>query len=157
MGEGKTKEAVKREFSSGGVVFKKLKVLWLVTKSAPSDLYPKAVWRLPKGKIDGNETPEKAAIREVREEAGVEAKIFRKIETIKYFFNAPDNGKILKFVTFYLMEWLRDLPEGHDFETSEVAWLQYEEAYKKLTYPTEKQVLKKGKELLERPEQPNLI
>jgi hypothetical protein len=48
-----------REFSSGGVVFKSesKNVLWLVTASMPSALYPKVVWRLPKGWID-NETPD---------------------------------------------------------------------------------------------------
>lgn len=145
MGEGK-KEKLTREFSSGGCVFKNDK--WLVTKSAVSDLYPKAVWRLPKGWIDEGETTEVAALREIKEEGGVEAKIVKRIETIKYFFNAPDKGKILKFVTFYLTEWLRDLPQGFNGETSEIAWLSYQEAYKRLSFSGEKEVLKKAKGLL---------
>lgn len=149
MGEGK-KEALKREFSSGGVVYKKRggKTLWLVTKSAVSDLYPKSVWRLPKGWIDEGETTEETALREVGEEGGVEAQIIQKIETVKYFFVIPDKTKILKFVTFYLMEWNKDLPQGFDGETSEIAWLLYEEAHKRLSFSGEKQVLKKAKELL---------
>ncbi|MCX6706333.1 MAG: NUDIX domain-containing protein [Candidatus Woesebacteria bacterium] len=150
MGEGKKENKVTREFSSGGVVYRKEKnkILWLVTKSAVSDLYPKAVWRLPKGWIDEGEKAEEAALREVREEGGVEAKIIQKIETIRYFFTTSDKTKILKFVTFYLTEWAKDLPEGFDEETSEIAWLSYEEAYKKLSFSGEKQVLKKAKELL---------
>ena len=150
MGEGKKENKVTREFSSGGVVFKGKKdnILWLVTKSAVSDLYPKAVWRLPKGWIDEGETTEEAALREIKEEGGVEAKIIRKIETVKYFFTAPDRGKILKFVTFYLTGWVKDLPEGFGEETSEIAWLSFEEAYKKLSFRGEKEVLKKAKELL---------
>lgn len=149
MGKGK-KEKVKREFSSGGVVFKRNKdgIFWLITRSAKSDLYPKQAWRLPKGWIDEGETTEEAALREVAEEGGVKAKISKKIETIKYFFNAPNKGRILKFVTFYLMEWLSDSPEGFDGETSEIAWLSFEEAYKKLSFSGEKQVLKKARELL---------
>ena len=160
-----------REFSSGGVVYKGDK--WLVTRSSASKLYPEAVWRLPKGWID-NETPDipglmasgkmkadeeslqKAALREVREEGGVEARIIKKIGTEKYFYNAPDKGlpagrqgKILKFVTFYLMEWVKDLPEGFDEETSEITWLAFDEAYKKLSFSGEKQMLKKAKELLD--------
>ena len=152
-----------REFSSGGIVFKGDK--WLVTKSSSSSLYPETYWRLPKGWID-NTTPEipgpmasgkikadeeslqKSALREVAEEGGIEAKIVKKIGTEKYFFNAPNKGKILKFVTFYLMEWVRDLPEGFDEETSEIVWLPFEEAYKKLSFSGEKQVLKKAKDLL---------
>jgi 8-oxo-dGTP pyrophosphatase MutT (NUDIX family) len=156
-----------REFSSGGVVFKGdgKNVLWLVTASMPSELYPKIVWRLPKGWID-NETPdipgpkasgkvkadeeslEKAALREVREEGGIIASIIKKIGTEKYFFNAPDKGKILKFGTFYLMEWVKDVPEGHDEETSEIVWLPFDEAIKKLSYSGEKEMLKKAEELL---------
>ena len=172
MGEGK-KEKVKqgrnptklqrsgitREFSSGGVVYKQSlansvgkkegnKTFWLITKSAASDLYPKAVWRLPKGWIDEGESTEEAAQREVREEGGVEAEIIQKTETVKYFFVTPDKIKILKFVTFYLMQWKQDLPQGFDGETSEIAWLPYEEAYKLLSFSGEKRVLKKAKELL---------
>jgi ADP-ribose pyrophosphatase YjhB (NUDIX family) len=162
----------RREFSSGGVVYREskissseLKVEWLVAATAPSKLYPKIYWRLPKGWIDNKiaeipgpmaggkvkadeESLQKAALREVREEGGVEAKIIKKIGTEKYFFNAPDKGRILKFVTFYLMEWIRDLPEGHDEETSETAWLPFEETYKKLSFSGEKQMLKKAQELL---------
>ncbi|KKR72939.1 MAG: hypothetical protein UU16_C0035G0020 [Candidatus Woesebacteria bacterium GW2011_GWA2_40_7] len=55
--------------------------------------------------------------------------------------------KIMKFVTFYLMEYLRNLPEGFDGETSEVAWLAYDEAYKRLSFTKEKEILKKAKDL----------
>lgn len=137
---------VKREFSSGGAVVKNN--LWLVTLSAQSILFPKQVWRLPKGWVDVGETLEQAALREVREEAGIEAKIIKKIETIKYFFKHPERGNILKFVTFYLMEWERDLPEGFGEETSEIAWLSFEKTYKKLSFGGEKQILKKANEIL---------
>ena len=145
MGKGK-QEKIIREFSSGGVVFKKDK--WLITKSSISNLYPKSVWRLPKGWIDEEETMEETAIREVKEEAGVEAKIIKKIETIKYFYNAPDKGRILKFVTFFLMEWIKDLPEGFDGETLETKWLTFDKAYKLLSFSSEKQELKKAQEIL---------
>ena len=150
MGEGKKENKITREFSSGGVVFKKEgnKTLWLVTKSAISDLYPNAVWRLPKGWIDEGENTEEAAVREVREEGGVEAKIIKKIETVRYFFTTPDRAKILKFVTFYLMEFVKDLPQGFGEETSEIAWLPFDQAYKKLSFSGEKQMLKKAQAML---------
>jgi 8-oxo-dGTP pyrophosphatase MutT (NUDIX family) len=163
---------LRREFSSGGAVYRKLRINnlqftieWLVTRSASSKLYPETYWRLPKGWID-NITPEipgpmasgkiradekslqKCALREVSEEGGVEAKIVKKIGTEKYLFSSPDKGKILKFVTFYLMEWKKDLPQGFDDETSEITWLSFEEAYKKLSFSGEKQILKKANELL---------
>ena len=156
-----------REFSSGGVVFKKVngKVLWLTRKTAASALYPKQYWMLPKGRIDDaegdlpgpmasgkkradEESLRSAALREVAEEGGVEARIIDKIETLKYSFNHPLHGGTLKFATFYLMEWESDLPEGFDDETSEIKWLPFEEAFKTLTFSGEKQVLKKAKNLL---------
>ncbi|KKU57485.1 MAG: AP4A hydrolase [Candidatus Amesbacteria bacterium GW2011_GWA2_47_11b] len=179
MGEGR-KEKVIREFSAGGVVFRRKngRVLWLVTKAAvlPKSfvpLHPPNTWRLPKGWLDDagegipgplasgdkkakEEDLQKTALKEVKEEGGVEARIVNKVGTIKFFFNST-RGKVLKFVTFYLMEWVSDLPEGFHFETLEVASLPFDEAYKKLTYPTEKQVLKKAKEILDRGLQQNLI
>ncbi|HTK03686.1 MAG TPA: NUDIX domain-containing protein [Alphaproteobacteria bacterium] len=137
---------IRREFSAGGVVHRSDK--WLITASAPSKLFPKISWRLPKGWIDEEEKIEDAALREVREEAGVEAKIIKKIGTSFYVYNNPERGRIMKFVTFYLMEYVKDLPEGHDAETSEVVWLDFDEAYKKLSFSGEKQVLKKASELL---------
>jgi 8-oxo-dGTP pyrophosphatase MutT (NUDIX family) len=158
---------ITREFSSGGIVFKKEsgKVLWLIRRTAPSPLYPNAYWMLPKGRIDDapgdkpgpmalgvvradEKSLETAAIREVEEEIGVEAKIIKKIGTIKYSFTDPARGKILKFVTYYLMEWMKDLPQGFDGETSEVAWQKYEEAYQTLSFSNEKEALKRAQELL---------
>ena len=158
---------VNREFSSGGVVYKKEgdRVLWLVARTAPSKLFPKAVWRLPKGWLDDagpgipgpmasgevratEEGLRDTALREVREEGGISAKVIKKIGSTKFFYTIPGRGNILKFVTFYLMEWEKELPEGFDGETSEVAWLPYEEAVKTLSFSREKEVLKKAKDLL---------
>lgn len=156
-----------REFSSGGVVFKKIedKVFWLIRRTTSSEMFPETYWMLPKGWLDdaGNGIPgpmasgkvkadektlEETALREVAEETGVEAKIINKIETTMYVYKHPKNGKTLKFVTFYLMEWLKDLSGGFDGETSEIAWLQYKDAYKKLSFSREKQVLEKARQLL---------
>lgn len=159
----KTQSSIEREFSSGGVVFKGDK--WLIRSTMPSDLFPKSYWTLPKGWIDDAapgipgpmasgkvKADEKSlrenALREVQEEAGVDAKIIKKIGTVKYFFDHPERGKILKFATFFLMEWKKDLPEGFDEETSEVLWLSFEEAKKKLSFSAEKQMLERAKDLL---------
>ncbi len=160
---------VVREFSAGGVVFKKLKednkILWLVRKTSASELYPKQYWMLPKGRIDdtNDDKPgpmasglikadeaslQTAALREVREESGVDAGIIKKIGTSMYSFTDPKVGKILKFVTFYLMKYIKDLEEGPDWETSEVKWLPFEEAKKQLSFGGEKEILSKAQELL---------
>lgn len=137
---------------------------WLITRSAPGDRIPKSVWRLPKGWIDDEdggvgpvargerrateEELQAAALRETKEEGGVEAEIIKKIGTEKYIF--PLGGeKIMKFVTFYLMRWIRDVPDGHDNETQEVGWFEYDKALDLLAYRGEKEMLKKAKELVD--------
>ena len=167
-----------REFASGGVVFRKVKgkglkvkVLWLVAKSSTSEIYPESYWRLPKGWLDdedGGKSPgpitrgerkaaeeelQKGALREVEEEGGVEAKIVKKIGTAPYF----RARNTLKFVTYYLMEWISDLPEGPGFETSEVAWLPFVEAKGRLKYSGEKKILEKAKGVLDLGIQKNLL
>jgi len=170
-----------REFASGGAVFKKLKVkgqkskvLWLIAKSSSSEIYPESYWRLPKGWLDdedGGKSPgpitkgvrkateeelQEGALREVEEEGGVKAKIISKLGTDKFFFTSSGE-RILKFVTYYLMEWVRDLPEGFGFETSDVAWLPYDEARKKLKHNGEKNILDKAKKILDSGIQVSLV
>lgn len=162
------KEKVKREFSAGGVVFKKGKssLLWLITLSSPSELYPKSYWRLPKGWLDDEDDGkkpgplgrgekrakekelQKAALQEVAEEGGVEAKIVKKLGTEKIFFTRNSGKKILKFVTYYLMKHTGDLSEGPGFETSEAKFVPFKKARELLKYEGEKKVLDKGKEIL---------
>ena len=175
MGKAKSQEALRREFSAGGVVFKKEgeSFLWLITQSRASDRIPNPIWRLPKGWIDnkaegapgevasglrrGSEDEiQKAALREVREEGGVEARIVQKLGTIKFFFTL-DGEQILKFVTFYLMERIIDLRQGYGDETQSIEWLPFDKAYVKLKYPGEKTVLKKANETLGRGSQENLL
>ena len=162
----KEKYKLKRIFSAGGVVYRKNKnILWLVTKSTPSKLYPKSVWRLPKGWLDdtniGNlpgslargekkatdKELRQAAIKEVKEEGGVKAKIKSKIGTITFFFN-QDKQKYLKFVTFFLMEWEKNLKKGFGRETQETKWLPFKKATKILSYKSEREILKKAASLL---------
>lgn len=148
-------------------MFKKDKdvVLWLVRRTSASEMFPKTYWMLPKGWLDdsGPDIPgpmasgkikadkdvlEKTAVREVKEEGGVNAKIIAKIPTTTFFYTHPVRGKIMKFVTFFLMEWTSDSPDGFDFETSEIAWLPYNEALDRLSFDREKEVLKEAAKLL---------
>ena len=158
------KTQISRMFSSGGVVCKNDNgvVLWLVRQTVASDLYPKQYWMLPKGWIDDagpgipgpiasgkikadEESLQNTALREVAEEGGVVSKIIKKLGTSLFTYTDPKFGKVLKFVTFYLMEYVSDLPDGHDGETSEVLWLPFDEAKKKLSFSSEKEMLEKAK------------
>jgi 8-oxo-dGTP pyrophosphatase MutT (NUDIX family) len=154
-----------RQYSAGGAVFKKEgnQVLWLLIQPAGKDeFHDKIRWQLPKGWIKEGEKTEAAARREVAEEGGVKAKIISKIDSIKIFFSNTFEGKpeekVLKTITFYLMEYEKEAENGHDEEVAEIAWLPFEEAKERLTFKSEKEVLAKAKEILENPSpQPSLF
>ena len=128
---------MKREFSAGGIVFKDGKVL--VTQHS-QNLH----WSFPKGLLDHpDQTMEESALREVREEGGVEAKIIKKLPTIKTFFR--DKGElVLKFITYFVMEYESDALEGFGEETAEIKWVTKEEAFKLLAHKNERELLREA-------------
>lgn len=135
---------VKREFSAGGVVFRKEPegTLWLVIKPTGKDK-----WRLPKGWIEKGESSAQAAQREVKEEAGIEVEVLEKVGGEKYFF-VQDGQKIFKTVVFYLMEYVQEAREGYSWETEEIDWLPLEQAKERLAFENEKKILEKAEKLL---------
>ena len=99
-------------------------------------------WSLPKGTPDEGETLEQTALREVREETGLEAEIEAPIGNINYWFVSPDNrSHFNKTVYFYLMAYRGGCTDRHDPEFDEVRWLSSDEAMKSLIYANEAKVL----------------
>ncbi len=135
-----------RQFSAGGVVYKKVGsgIEWLIRLPKANPGYKaKIAWTFCKGWIDEGENPEEAALREVREEGGIKAKITDKLSTIKIFFTDAASGeKIMKFITYFVMSYESDTEEGFDNETQEVRWVSKENALQMLAYANEKQLLK---------------
>ncbi len=143
-----------REFSAGGLVYKKEdnQVLWLVRRpKGGNDYRGNLGWSFPKGWIEKGETIEQAALREVAEEAGVKAQIVSKLPTLKIFFTNPDGQKVMKFITYFMMEWQEDLKESFGWETEEVKWVSKDEAAGLLIYKNEKELLDKAVESLRAP------
>ena len=138
------KPKVKREFSAGGVVFRKegKEILWLVVKPAGNDK-----WRLPKGWIEKGESSLEAAKREVREEAGIETEVLGKVGSEKFMFRWKKD-LIWKSVVFYLMEYLQEAETGFSFETEKIDWLSFGEAKERLAFEKERELLEKAKEML---------
>ena len=112
---------------------------------------PSRRWQLPKGLVDEDETAEHAALREVREEGGIECEIVEKIETIEYWYFGNEKGgrvRYHKFVLFYLMKYVSGDARDHDHEISEVRWVSPDEAIEMLAFKGEKEVIAKAVKLL---------
>jgi len=93
-------------------------------------------WSLPKGKVDPGETDEQAALREVLEEASVEAALGAELPTTTYL----DRSGKQKRVRYWAMTVAGGDPAGAN-EVDEATWLPVEEARARLSYPRDVAVL----------------
>jgi 8-oxo-dGTP pyrophosphatase MutT (NUDIX family) len=98
---------------------------------------------LPKGHPDGEETAEQAALREVREEAGVECELIEKLGEVSYRYERKAR-KIAKVVAFFLMEYRSGDVADHDHEIEEAYWLPLERAAAELTYAGEREMVRRA-------------
>jgi 8-oxo-dGTP pyrophosphatase MutT (NUDIX family) len=116
------------------------------------------LWALPKGTPEPGENMEQTAMREVREETGVEAEIEQQIGDIKYWFARPQEGvRYYKTVRHYLMRPVGGDPSLHDHEFDEVRWLPVQEALKLLTYQNEARILRQALDLLREREEEKAV
>ena len=132
------------QISAGGVAFRRQdsKVEMAIVSVKPS-----LRWQLPKGIIDPGESPEITAVREVREEAGIETDLLSLIETIEYWYRSTKDGKPVrfhKFVYFYLLSYSSGDVSYHDHEVAEARWVNFEEAVKMLAFKSEREVVEKS-------------
>jgi len=93
-------------------------------------------WSLPKGKLDPGETWEEAALREVREETGLECSLVKELSSTSYH-DRKGRSKLVRY-------WLMDVVGGEfapNDETDELRWLTPAEAAPLLTYPRDKELV----------------
>ncbi len=98
---------------------------------------------LPKGHLDGDETPEQAARREVGEETGVTAELVDVLGDVSYRYERRGR-RIAKTVRFYLFEYLSGSVEDHDHEIEEARWMPLEQAARELTYAGEREMAQRA-------------
>ncbi|OGN82056.1 MAG: hypothetical protein A3G84_01395 [Chloroflexi bacterium RIFCSPLOWO2_12_FULL_71_12] len=101
------------------------------------------MWVLPKGTPNGEEPIEECAMREVREETGLDVRIVRPIGEIEYWFALP-RRRVHKIVHFFLMEALGGDTSRHDHEYDEVRWVPVEDARRMLTFDTYREMLERA-------------
>jgi 8-oxo-dGTP pyrophosphatase MutT (NUDIX family) len=97
--------------------------------------------------IDSGESSAQTAVREVREEGGVDARIIGQLQTIRYFFRRGER-RIVKTVDFYLMTYEGGDPALHDDEVEEAEWHPLSEP-ERLTYDSERKVVEEAATLVQ--------
>jgi 8-oxo-dGTP pyrophosphatase MutT (NUDIX family) len=137
---------MRREFSAGGVLVRRLQGRWMVAAIRPGGK-PPGTWALPKGQIDGGEKAEATALREVAEETGARGRSLGKLGDVKYWF-AWEGERIFKVVSFFLVRYqsgrLGDIPAAFRHEVAEVRWLPLEDAPRLLAYRGEQEMAQRA-------------
>src|SRR5262245_30795002 len=138
----------RREISAGCVVYRITEEFAEVALIQPRD---RKAWALPKGIIERGEAPEAAAQREALEETGLSGTIVAKIDTIKYSYMAKwekTATRVFKIVTLYLLRFSGGDLSRHDREVDKVEWFSIDKAIASASYPQEKTIIRKAKELI---------
>ena len=110
------------------------------------------LWALPKGRIDAGESAAETAVREVREETGVEGRLVEKLGDIRYVYTWRGE-RIFKVVSFFLLRAGRgrigEIEDEMRIEVAEARWLPLDEAPRLLAYAGEREMAAKALERLE--------
>jgi len=102
-------------------------------------------WTLPKGGLEGDEQRQDAALREVREETGLDCDIVAELGTIDYWFVwRPDEVRYHKYVHYYVMRHRGGKPAPRDDEAEDVEWFPLAEALARLTHANERELVLAG-------------
>jgi 8-oxo-dGTP pyrophosphatase MutT (NUDIX family) len=136
---------MRREFSAGGVVIRRLRGEWRLAAIRPAG---KAnVWALPKGLVGPGESAADAAVREVTEETGVESRQIEKLGDVRYVYTWRGE-RVFKVVSFFLLRYVRgrlgDVQEAFRHEVAEARWLPLADAPQLLSYKGEREMAEKA-------------
>jgi 8-oxo-dGTP pyrophosphatase MutT (NUDIX family) len=146
---------MRREFSAGGVLVRRLRGHWMLAAIRPAGR-PHGLWALPKGQIDSGESGEQTALREVFEETGASGRSLGKLGDVRYTFTW-EGERVFKVVSFFLVRYesgkLGEIPDAFRHEVEEVRWLRLDEARRVLAYQGERRMAEKALAVLTGDEQ----
>jgi 8-oxo-dGTP pyrophosphatase MutT (NUDIX family) len=141
---------MRREFSAGGVVVRRIRGRWHLAAIRPGGKTD--VWALPKGLIGSGESAAETALREVAEETGVSGRLVEKLGDVRYVYTWRGE-RVFKVVSFFLVRYsggrLGDIPAEFRHEVAETRWLPLEESPRLLTYGGERDMAAKALQLID--------
>ena len=144
---------MEREFSSGGLVLRRVDEKWHLAVIEPAGRESesgKPLLALPKGWINPGERAEQTALREVQEETGVDAQVIAKLGDVKYVYvrRWSDGARVFKVVSFYLLAYVTgeigDISAAMRKEVLRASWIPLEEAPESLAYKGERQMAERA-------------
>lgn len=127
--------------SAGGLVVEGERILLISTQDGRR-------WQLPKGHIEPGESPEQAAVREVREETGVTGRVLAALPGVEYWFIERGQRRVHKQVEYFLLAYISG--DAADFDPGEVSgaqWFSWEEGIEKLSFDNERRVVRSAREM----------
>ena len=126
-----------REFSAGGLVVRRMRGRPYIAAVRVKD---GTVLALPKGHIEPGESGAETAVREVREETGLDSRLVEKVDDIRYWYTR-DGARVLKVVSFFLLAYRSGSLRDYQREAIDGAeWIPLEEAPERLAYRGEQQM-----------------
>jgi 8-oxo-dGTP pyrophosphatase MutT (NUDIX family) len=137
------------EFSAGGVVVNdRGETIVIVPTRRAAD--GSKVLALPKGHPDGDETPLDAALREVREETGVDTEVVESLGEVRYWYQRKGR-RVAKVVEFFLLRYVGGSTDDHDAEVEVARWVPLQEATRTLSYDGEREMASRALSRISQP------
>ena len=136
-----------REVSAGGVMYRKNSDQIQIAL-----IHVRNRWGLPKGHVEEGERIEETALREVREETGLEGRVVKKLGDIRYAYRDKTKEgepiRIYKRVHFYLLRYLKGDVRDQDHEVDEARWFPMDQVIKNLKFATERKMVHRALSIL---------
>ena len=152
MRAGRSHLPISAETSAGGIVVDVRDGIPYAALIARRNRAGRIEWCLPKGHLEGSETPQQAALREVAEETGIHGRIIRHLASIDYWFSGNDR-RVHKVVHHYLMDYESGtitVDGDPDHEAEAAAWVPLRDVSRQLAYPNERRIVRSALDRLYR-------
>ncbi|WP_309130752.1 NUDIX hydrolase [Brevibacterium sp.] len=143
------------EISAGGIVVDFTRSDLPVAVIARLNRAGRIEWCLPKGHLEGAETPAEAARREVEEETGISGEVIRPLGTVDYWFTVA-GIRVHKLVHHFLLRarsGTLTVDNDPDQEAIEAAWIPFNQLRSKLSFANERRIVAAARPMVIRQDQ----